>query len=75
MLLWWRRRRKVVPAVTDRAIGRARLRDGDTVPIEGYRRPADVLRERARTDERPLLTPGQEHRTRKAPWLNPESTS
>jgi hypothetical protein len=47
----WRRFRKRKSAITD---GKgARLRDGDTVPIKGFPRPADLLRERPDTDDQP----------------------
>ena len=66
-MLWWKHRkaRPFGPRPDDR------LPDGDTVLRPGAQRWTTLYRsECARTDRTPLLTPGQAHRSGKAPWLN-----
>jgi len=79
--MWWRRHRRKathrpVPTGTDygAASGRHRLRDGDVVPVAGYRRYSAILNDRTRelpavTIDRPLFTPGQEQRGGIRNWL------
>lgn len=55
---WLRRRRPKTPV---RAVGRARLGDNDVIPLDGFRRYADLLR--PALDDSPLMTPGQAARS------------
>jgi hypothetical protein len=64
--MWHKRCRKAVALSSD-----DRLPDGDTVLRPGAVRWTALYRsERVHTDTSRLMTPGQEYRTREAPWLN-----
>jgi len=67
---WWLRWRKIAKP---ELVPDGRPPDGDTVLRPGAKRWTTLyLSESARTDDRPLLTPGQAHRSSHAPWLNRE---
>jgi hypothetical protein len=67
-LCWWRRHR-FDPSAEFQSDGR--LPDGDTVLQPGAVRWTTLYRSQCArtTGDRPLMTPGQEHRSRRAPWL------
>jgi hypothetical protein len=72
----WRRRQRPREELSGfdyaAASGRHRLSDGDRVPVAGYRRYADILKDQATQELTPVrirMTPGQEHRSGVRRWL------
>jgi hypothetical protein len=76
----WRRRQRPRERQRDESSGidyaatpgRHRLSDGDRVPVAGYRRYADILKDQATQELTPVrirMTPGEEHRAGVRRWL------
>ena len=66
-MVWWWKRRRITPSDLH---SDSRIPDGDTVLRPGAQRWTTLYRsECARTESRPLLTPGQEYRSRRGPWF------